>query len=151
MYAMNIQNDVIGLVLCENCKSKQITDIIAWPSRCYCRIYGIYFLQKQVPVFPRQAQLEEFLTFSVKDRLSIKLFYLYQILQWTENYFLKIKFVFFHYLLLWLYIHESRKEHDLSWYRTPVFTQLFSWCIHITIAYNLPHLRLTDMLTLSQQ
>ena len=29
MYAMNIQNDVIGLVLCENCKSKQMTDIIA--------------------------------------------------------------------------------------------------------------------------
>jgi hypothetical protein len=23
MYAMNIQNDVIGLLLCENCKSKQ--------------------------------------------------------------------------------------------------------------------------------
>ena len=28
-YAMNIQNDVIGLVLRENCKSKQMTDIIA--------------------------------------------------------------------------------------------------------------------------
>ena len=41
MYAMNIQNDVIGLVLCENCKSKQMTDIIAWPSRCHGRIYTI--------------------------------------------------------------------------------------------------------------
>ena len=29
MYAMNIQNDVIGLVLRDNCKSKQMTDIIA--------------------------------------------------------------------------------------------------------------------------
>jgi len=29
MYAMNIQNDVIGLVLCQNCKSKQVTDFIA--------------------------------------------------------------------------------------------------------------------------
>ena len=29
LYAMNIQNDVIGLVLSENCKSKQMTDIIA--------------------------------------------------------------------------------------------------------------------------
>jgi hypothetical protein len=29
MYAMNIQNDVIGLVLRENCKSKQVTDFIA--------------------------------------------------------------------------------------------------------------------------
>jgi hypothetical protein len=27
MYAMNIQNGVIGLVLRENCKSKQMTDI----------------------------------------------------------------------------------------------------------------------------
>ena len=37
MYAMNIQNDVIGLVLRENCKSKQVTDFIAWPSRCHSR------------------------------------------------------------------------------------------------------------------
>jgi hypothetical protein len=29
MYAMNIQNDVIDLVLRENCKSKQVTDFIA--------------------------------------------------------------------------------------------------------------------------
>jgi len=35
MYAMNIQNDVIGLVLRENCKSKQMTDFIVWPSRCH--------------------------------------------------------------------------------------------------------------------
>jgi hypothetical protein len=28
MYAMNIQNDIIGLVLRENCKSKQMTDIL---------------------------------------------------------------------------------------------------------------------------
>ena len=30
MYAMNIQNDVIGLVLRENCKSKKVTDFIAF-------------------------------------------------------------------------------------------------------------------------
>jgi hypothetical protein len=40
MYAMNIQNDVIGLVLRENCKSKQVTDFIAWPSRCHDTIYN---------------------------------------------------------------------------------------------------------------
>ena len=39
MYAMNIQNDVIGLVLDENCKSKQVTDFIAWPSRCHDTIH----------------------------------------------------------------------------------------------------------------
>jgi hypothetical protein len=29
VYTMNIQNDVIGLVLCQNCKSKQVTGFIA--------------------------------------------------------------------------------------------------------------------------
>ena len=41
MYAMNIQNDVIGLVLRQNCKSKQVTDFIAWQSRCHVRIHAI--------------------------------------------------------------------------------------------------------------
>jgi hypothetical protein len=39
MYAMNIQNDVIGLVLRHNCKSKQVTDFIAWPSRFHDMIH----------------------------------------------------------------------------------------------------------------
>ena len=30
-----IQNDVIGLVLREICISEQMTDFIAWPSRCH--------------------------------------------------------------------------------------------------------------------
>ena len=42
MYAMHIQNDVIGLVLRKNCKSKQMIDIIAWPSRCHGRIPSCY-------------------------------------------------------------------------------------------------------------
>ena len=42
MYAMNIQNDVIGLVMRENCKSKQVTDFIAWPSRCHDTILYIF-------------------------------------------------------------------------------------------------------------
>jgi len=36
---MNIQNDLIGLVLRQNCKSKQVTDFIAWPSRCHDILY----------------------------------------------------------------------------------------------------------------
>jgi hypothetical protein len=43
MYAMNIQNDVIGLVLHENCKSKQVTDFIAWPSRCHVTMLIVIF------------------------------------------------------------------------------------------------------------
>jgi hypothetical protein len=83
-----------------------------------------------------------------KRQISIKLFYLYQRLQCTDHYLFKIKFVFFVYLLL----SASLKENDLSWnisvirqtvkYRTPVFNQSFSWRVHITITYNLPHLRL---------
>ena len=81
-----------------------------------------------------------------KRQISIKLFDLYQRLQCTGNYFFKIKFVFFLYFLL----SASWKENDLSryisvirqtvGYRTPVFTQPFSWCLHITITYNLPNL-----------
>ena len=47
---------------------------------------------------------------------SIKLFYLYPRLQCTDNYFLEIKFVFFLYLLLWLYIHESWNKNDVLIY-----------------------------------
>ena len=43
-------------------------------------------------------QLKEFLKFSVKDRYQLN--YLYQRLPCTDNYFFKIKFVFFVYLLL---------------------------------------------------
>ena len=93
-------------------------------------------------------QLKRIFYIFCKRQISIKLFYLYQRLQCTDNYFFKIKFVLFLYLLL----SVSWKENDLSWYisvirqtvgyRTPVFTQPFSWRLHITITYNLPHLRL---------
>ena len=39
MYAMNVQNDVIGLLLRENFKSKQVTEFIAWPSSWHDTIY----------------------------------------------------------------------------------------------------------------
>jgi hypothetical protein len=93
-------------------------------------------------------QLKRFFYIFCKRQISIKLFYLYQRLQCTDNYFFKIKFVSFFYILL----SASGKENDLSWYisvirqtvkyRTPVFTQPFSWRLHITVTYNLPHLQL---------
>ena len=93
-------------------------------------------------------QLKEFLAFSVKDRYQLNYFYLYQRLQCTGTYFFKIKFSFFVYLPL----SAPWKENYLFWYisvirqtvgyRTLVSTQPFSWCLHITITYNLPHLRL---------
>ena len=39
-----------------------------------------------------------------------------------------------------MYISDIRQ---IVGYRTPVFTQRFPWRLHITITYNLPHLRLS--------
>jgi hypothetical protein len=39
MLVKYIQNDVIGFVLRKMCKSKQMTDFIAWPSRCHDTIH----------------------------------------------------------------------------------------------------------------
>ena len=67
-----------------------------------------------------------------KIQISIKLFYLYQRLQCTDNYFFQIKFVLFLYLLL----SALSKENDVTWYFsvikktvgywTTVFTHRFS-------------------------
>ena len=89
-------------------------------------------------------QLKINLNIYFKTQISIKLFYLYQRLQCTDNYFFKIEFVFFLYLLL----SASRKENELSWYisvirqtvgyRTAVFMP-FSWHLHISIVKPLIH------------
>jgi len=50
-------------------------------------------------------ELKEIFAFSVKDR-SIKLFYLYQRLQCTDNYFFKIKFASF---FIYCCQHRERK------------------------------------------
>jgi len=68
---------------------------------------------------------------------------LHQRLQCIDNYFFKIKFVFFLYLLLSWYISDIRQ---IVGYRTPVFIQPFPWHLHITITYNLPHLQLQCMI-----
>jgi hypothetical protein len=43
---------------------------------------------------------KKLLTFDPQDKKNVKLFYLYQRLECRDNYFFKIKFVFFFYLLL---------------------------------------------------
>ena len=111
--------------------------------RCQCTQQQ---LQSICAVLAFGPQLKKIFTFSVRQ-ISIKLFYLYQRHEYRDNYVFKIKFVFFLYLLLsvlWnehdlpLYISDIR--HILG-YRTSVFIQLFPWCLHITITYNLMHLR----------
>ena len=79
-------------------------------------------LQSICAVLTFNSQLKKILAFSVKKQISIKLFYLYQRLQCRDNYFFKIKFVFFLYLRL----SASWKENDLPlfyvyiyfWYQT---------------------------------
>jgi hypothetical protein len=102
----------------------------------------------KTPIVLTLLNLKIFFYIFCKRQISMKLFYLYQRFQCTDNYFFKIKFVLFLYLLP----SASWKENDLSWYisvirqtvwyRKPVFTQPCSWRLHITITYNLQHLRL---------
>ena len=92
--------------------------------------------------------LKIFLNFSVKDIYQLNYLICIKDFNAQTITFFKIKFVLFLYLLL----SASWKENDLSWYisvigqtvgyRTPVFTQPFSWRLNITITYNLPHLQL---------
>jgi hypothetical protein len=117
--------------------------------RCQCT-QQIHVLQSTCAVltFDPQNNLNIF----CKRQISIKLFYLYQRHQCRDNYFFKIKFVFFLYMRLsasWkennlplcakVYISDIRQ---IVGYRTPVFIQPFPWRLHITITYNLLHLRL---------
>jgi hypothetical protein len=105
-------------------------------------------LQSICSVLTFDPQLSKNLNIFCKRQISIKLSYLYQRYEYRDNYFFKIEFVFFLYLLLsvsWnendlpLYISDIR--HILG-YRTSVFIQPFPWCLHITITYNLTHVRL---------
>ena len=113
--------------------------------RCQCTQHK---LQSICAVLTFDPQLSKNLNIFCKRQISIKLSYLYQKYEYRDNYFFKIKFVFFLYLLLsvsWnenglpLYISDIR--HILG-YRTSVCIQPFPWCLHITITYNLTHLRL---------
>jgi hypothetical protein len=74
---------------------------------------------------------------------------LYQRLQCRANTSLKLNLLSFficdcqHHqrktICLYVYISDIRQ---IVGYRTPVFIQRFPWHLHITITYNLPHLRL---------
>ena len=61
---MDIQNDVIGLVLRENYKSIQVTDFIAWPSRCHDTIDKIEQVQKRAT-----KQIPEMKNLNYEERL----------------------------------------------------------------------------------
>jgi hypothetical protein len=82
---------------------------------------SMYTTKTQIDLcrFNVRSSTSENLSIFCKRQISIKLFYLYQRLQCRDNYFFKIKFVFFLYLQLW----ASWKENDLPlciyfWYQT---------------------------------
>ena len=83
--------------------------------RCQCTQQKLQSICADLTFDP---QLKKILTFSGKDRYSIKWFYLYQRLQCRNKYFFKIKFFF-----LYLRPSASSKENDLPlciyfWYQT---------------------------------
>ena len=92
-----------------------------------------------------------------KRQILFKLFYLFQRLQWTDNCFFKINFVFFLYLLCQ---HHERKTicldiHCISVIRQTVGTEhkhLFCRFLDVSILQLLIIYRIYDyvMLTLSQ-
>ena len=113
---------------------------------------SIYTTKTPIDVcrFNVRSSISFFLAFSVNDRYQLNYCICIR-LQCRDNYFFKIKFVFFLYLLLsasWkktdmpLYNYDIRQ---IVGYRTPVFIQPFLWRLHITITqctYNIPHLQL---------
>ena len=86
---------------------------------------------------------------TVKDRYQLNYFICIKDFNAETNTSLKLNlFSFFicgcqHHqrktICLYVYISDIRQ---IVGYRTPVFIQRFPWRLHITITYNLPHLRL---------
>jgi hypothetical protein len=122
MYAMNIQNDVIGLVLRENCKSKQVTDFIAWPSRCHGRIHLFYHLILHcLPL--KQFFADHLPIFFYKDGLTVgqKLFALWPPIRRSKKYVLTDLFCSF-VTRLQCFLYTS---HVLSvWYFSYLFLSI---------------------------
>ena len=94
-------------------------------------------------------QLKNILTFSVKDRYQLNYFICIKDFNAETITSLKLNLCSFficccrHHerktICLYVYISDIRQ---IVGYRTPVFTQPFPWHLHITITYNLLHLRL---------
>ena len=125
--------------------------------RCQCTQQK---LQSMCAVLTFDPQLKKILTFSVKDRYQLNYFICIKDFNAETDTSLKLNlFSFFicccqHHqrkmiclyvyisdisICLYVYISDIRQ---IVGYRTPVFIQRFPWRLHITITYNLPHLRL---------
>jgi hypothetical protein len=121
-------------------------ELLALNFRCQCTQQK---LQSICVVLTFDPQLKKILTFAVKDRYQLNYFICIKDFNAETNTSLKLNlFSFFicgcqHHqrktICLYVYISDIRY---IVGYRTPVFIQRFPWRLHITITYNLPHLRL---------
>ena len=114
--------------------------------RCQCTQQK---LQSICAVLTFDHQLKKILTFSVKDRYQLNYFICIKDFNAETITSLILQFAFFicgcqHHqrktICLYVYISEIRQ---IVGYQTPVFIQRLIWRLHITITYNLPHLRLS--------
>jgi hypothetical protein len=120
-------------------------ELLALNFRCQCTQQK---LQSICAVLAFDPQLKNILTF-VKDRFQLNYVMCINDFNAETNTSLKLNlFSFFIYgcrhhqrktICLYVYISDIRQ---IVRYRTPVFIQRFPWRLHITITYNLPHLRL---------
>jgi hypothetical protein len=113
--------------------------------RCQCTQQKLQSICADLTFDP---QLKKILAFSVKDRYQLNYFICIKDFNAETITSLKLNlFSFFvcscqHHerktICLHVYISDIRQ---IVGYRTPVFIQPFPWHLHITITYNLPHLR----------
>ena len=93
-------------------------------------------------------RLKKILAFSVEDRYQLN--YFICIKDFNAETITSLKLNLFSFFIcgcqhqrkaicLYVYISDIRQ---IVGYRTPIFIQPFPWRLHITITYNLPHLRL---------
>ena len=121
-------------------------ECIALDFRCQCTQQK---LQSICAVLTFDPQLKNILTFSVKDRYQLNYFICIKDFNAETITSLKLNLCSFficgcrHHerktICLYVYISDIRQ---IVAYWTPVFTQPFPWRLHITITYNLLHLRL---------
>ena len=113
--------------------------------RCQCTQQK---LQSICAVLTFDHQLKKILAFSVKDRYQLNYFICIKDFNAETITSLILQFSFIicgcqHHqrktICLYVYISDIRQ---IVGYQTPVFIQRFIWRLHITITYNLPHLRL---------
>jgi hypothetical protein len=113
--------------------------------RCQCTKQK---LQSICAVLTFDPQLKKILTFSVKDRYQLN--YFICIKDFNAEIITSLKLNLFSFFFcgcqhqrntICLYVYISDITQTVR-YRTPVFTRPFPWRLHITITYNIPHLRL---------